>query len=282
MINYYLLTKPGIVFGNLITVGAGFLLASKGHIDFKLFLSVLFGLGFIMASSCILNNDINRETDKKMERTKNRSLVTGAISRKNASILAIFLGSMGGLILFFGTNLLTLSIATIGFFVYVVLYSFWKCKTLYGTAIGSIAGAIPPVVGYTAVSNQLDIGAFILFAILVFWQMPHFFAIAIYHFEDYAKAEMPLLPIKKGMFRTKIHMLLYIFCFGITASLLTYFGLTGSLTLSFIIFCSLAWVMLCLKGFMKGNDQLWGRQMFALSLVIIMILCVVIPLDVTL
>lgn len=280
MINYYLLTKPGIVFGNLITVAAGFLLASKGHIDITLFLSVLLGLGFIMASSCILNNDINRESDKKMERTKNRSLATGAISRQNAAILALLLGIVGGTILYLGTNVLTLLIAITGFFVYVVLYSFWKCKTLYGTAIGSIAGAIPPVVGYTAVTDRLDIGAFILFAILVFWQMPHFFSIAIYHYDDYKKAEMPLLPIKKGMFRTKLHMLLYIACFGFTASLLTFFGLTGDITLGFTVFASLAWIVLCLKGFLEDNQQLWGKQMFLLSLIVIMVLCVIIPLDV--
>ena len=85
----------------------------------------------------------------------------------------------------------------------------------------------PPVVGYCAVSNQLDLGALLLFALLVLWQMPHFFAIAIYHFKDYSAAEIPALPIKKGMKRTKIHMVLYIIGFLLIASLLTYFNYTG-------------------------------------------------------
>ena len=139
-----------------------------------------------MASACVFNNYIDRQVDKKMERTKNRALVTGLISGRNAILFATLLGLIGNLILFLYTNLLTVFVAGLGFFVYVVLYSLWKCRTIYGTAIGSIAGAVPPVVGYCAVSNHFDAGALILFAMMVLWQMPHFFAIALLHFDDYA------------------------------------------------------------------------------------------------
>src|SRR5476651_1141745 len=111
-----------------------------------------------------------------MERTKNRALVKGLISGRNAISFAIFLAILGNLTLLLYTNLLTVFVAGVGFFVYVVLYSLWKCRTIYGTAIGSVAGAIPPVVGYCAVSNHLDAGSLILFAMLVLWQMPHFFS----------------------------------------------------------------------------------------------------------
>jgi protoheme IX farnesyltransferase len=279
MINYYLLTKPGIIFGNLITVAAGFLLASKGNIDIRLFLAALVGMGFIMASSCVFNNDINSENDKKMERTKNRALVTGLISRENALAFGVFLGLVGCYILFAFTNLLTMMIAGFGFFVYVFLYSFWKCRTIYGTAIGSIAGAVPPVVGYIAVSNQLDLGALILFAIMVLWQMPHFFSIAIYHFDDYTKADIPVLPIKKGLYRAKIHMVIYIVGFIAATSLLTLFGFTGNIYLGLTSLVGLSWLMLCLKGFSTYDDNLWAKQMFRLSLVMIMTLCIVLPFD---
>ena len=227
MINYYLITKPGIILGNLITVAAGFLLASKGRIDFWLFFATLIGLAFIIASACVFNNYIDRQIDKKMERTKKRALVTGLISGRNAIAFAIFLGILGSLILLFNTNLLTVLVASVGFLVYVVLYSLWKCRTIYGTAIGSIAGAVPPVVGYCAVSNHFDVGALILFTMLVLWQMPHFFSIAMWHFDDYVAAEIPVLPVKKGMLRTKIHMVLYIVAFIFTAMLLTLFDYTG-------------------------------------------------------
>jgi protoheme IX farnesyltransferase len=280
MINYYLLTKPGIILGNLVTVAAGFLLASKGTIDLWLFFATLLGLAFIMASACVLNNYIDRQVDKKMERTKNRALVTGLIAGHNAILFAIILGLIGNLILLLYTNLLTVMVAGSGFFVYVVLYSFWKCRTVYGTAIGSIAGAVPPVVGYCAVSNHFDAGALILFTMLVLWQMPHFFAIALYHFDDYVAAKIPVLPIQKGMLRTKIHMVLYIFGFILTAMLLTFFHYTGYIYLIVTTSIGLTWLGLCLKGFKSPNDQVWGKHMFRLSLLMIGVMCVVIPFDI--
>jgi protoheme IX farnesyltransferase len=280
MINYYLLTKPGIILGNLVTVAAGFLLASEGRLHFWLFFATLIGLAFIMASACVFNNYIDRQIDKKMERTKNRPLVTGLISGPNAIIFAIFLGFIGNLILFLYTNLLTVAVAAIGFFVYVVLYSLWKCRTIYGTAIGSIAGAVPPVVGYCAVSNHFDVGALILFAMMVLWQMPHFFSIAMYHFEDYVSAGIPVLPVKKGMMRTKIHMVLYITGFLLVATMLTFFNYTGYIYLIVTLSMGATWLGLCLQGFKSENDQVWGKHMFRLSLLLIIAICMVIPFDI--
>lgn len=280
MINYLLITKPGIIFGNLFTLIAGFLLASKGNIDIGLFLATLLGLAFIMASACVFNNYIDRPLDKKMSRTKQRALVTGLISVRNAIIFACILGIIGFLILLQFTNLLTVMVAGIGFFVYVVLYSLWKSHTIYSTAIGSIAGAVPPIVGYCAVSNRLDLGAIILFAMLVLWQMPHFFSIAIYHLKDYTAAKLPVLPIQKGIFRTKIHMVLYIIAFIFTAALLTYFDYTGYAYLIVTTSISVAWLALCLSGFRRQDDTLWSKYMFQWSLVLIAAICLVIPFDV--
>jgi heme o synthase len=279
MINYYLITKPGIVLGNLVTVAAGFLLASKGNFDPWLFLATLIGIVFIMASACVFNNYIDRELDKKMSRTKNRALVTGLISGRKALLFGLVLEIVGTIILLTYTNLLTTIVAGLGFFVYVILYSLWKSKTVYGTAIGSIAGAVPPVVGYCAVSNQFDSGALILFAMLVFWQMPHFFAIAMFHLEDYKAAKIPVLPLIKGTLRTKIHMVLYIIAFIFTALMLTYYNYTGYTYLSVAVLLGSAWLGLSLLGFKNSNEQAWGRQMFRLSLVLILGIALVIPFD---
>lgn len=279
MINYYLLTKPGIIFGNLVTFAAGFLLASKGVIDLWLFFAALIGLALIMASACVFNNYIDRNIDKKMERTRNRAIVLGLISGPHAILYGIVLGIFGFLILILYTNIVAICVAGIGFFVYVVLYSLWKSRTVYGTAIGSIAGAVPPVVGYCAVSNQFDLGALLLFAMMLLWQMPHFFSIALYHYDDYVKAKIPVLPIEKGILRTKIHMTLYITCFIITAMMLTYFNYTGYLYLAVTTSIGLAWLWLCLQGFHKTNNYLWSRNMFRLSLATIGSICFVIPLD---
>jgi protoheme IX farnesyltransferase len=278
MINYYLLTKPGIILGNLLTVAAGFLLASKGTFNLPLFCYTLMGLALIMASSCVFNNYIDRQKDKLMNRTKGRPLVQGTISPRQAILFASFLFILGNALLYSFTNLLTLFVANFGFIVYVFFYSFWKSHTIHGTAIGSIAGAVPPVVGYCAVSNQFDIGAFILFAILVLWQMPHFLSIAILHLEDYRRANIPVLPVIKGIETTKRHIVLYIIAFIPATILLTYFGFTGKIYLFSSLALGLMWLYLSLQGFKREDNKQWGRQMFRFSLVTIVILCFLIPL----
>lgn len=279
MINYYLLTKPGIVLGNLVTVAAGFILASNGHFNLWLFTATLLGLALIMASACVFNNYIDQDLDRKMNRTKNRPLVKKLISGPNAILYASILGLIGAGVLLVYTNLLTAVVAGTGFFVYVILYSVWKSKTVYGTAIGSIAGAVPPVVGYCAVSNRIDAGAVILFTMMVWWQMPHFFAITLLYLEDYARAGIPVLPLEKGVVRTKIHMLVYIGLFICASGLLTLVGYTGFVYLGIAMALGLAWFILCIKGFESHNDKRWGQQMFRVSLLTIIAMCAIIPFD---
>jgi len=276
---YYLLTKPGIIMGNAITTVSGFLLASRGHFDAWLFLATIIGLPSVIASACVFNNYIDRKSDAKMARTKNRALVKGLISGRNALLFAIFLGVFGITVLAIYTNLLAVFVAAIGFFVYVVLYSVWKYRSTYATLVGSISGAVPPVVGYCAVSNRFDGGAVLLFLILVLWQMPHFFSIAMYRFSDYTAASIPVLPVKKGTQITKIHMLLYIVAFMIATLLLTFCGYTGYVYLIAAAVVGTIWLWLCIKGFSAENDVRWGRQMFVYSLVLITVLCFMISAD---
>lgn len=279
MINYYLLMKPGIIIGNLITFAAGFLLASRGELQVGLFIVTLLGLGLIMASGCVFNNYIDRFIDKKMDRTKDRPLASGKIGMRNAITFGVILGIAGYALLFAYTNWVTVSVATVGFVVYVCLYSFLKCQTSYSTLIGSIAGAVPPVVGYTAVSNQLDLGAIILFLLMVFWQMPHFFAIALWHLDDYTKAGVPVLPITKGALRAKVHMLLYIIFLIPIVAMLTVTGYTGYWFLTVTTVIGLLWLAIAIKGFSTDSDKLWGRQMFRVSLVMINVICILIAFD---
>lgn len=266
---YYLLTKPGIIFGNAMTTFAGFALASKGHMDGLLFFATFVGISCVIASAGIFNNAIDRDIDRKMERTKDRPLAKGTVSLKNALAFATLILLVGVLVLNAYTNLLTVSIALGGFFVYVGLYSFWKTRSVFATIVGSVSGASPPVVGYVAVSNQLDLGAALLFTILLFWQMPHFFAIAMYRFEEYAAAFIPILPIKKGMYRTKIHVVLYVIAYLLTALALTFFGYTGyTYAISTLLF-GLGWLFLSMKGFQESNDKVWAKKMFFYSLLTI-------------
>lgn len=279
MKTYYYLTKPGIIMGNLVTTAGGFFLASKGLVDGWLLLATIAGLGLVIGSACVVNNYTDRDIDQKMERTKNRALVTGLISGKKALFFAAILGCSGFLTLAFGCNLLTAVMALLGFLIYVLLYAMMKLRSIHGTFVGSLAGAVPPVVGYCAVSNRLDMAALILFVILVFWQMPHFFAIALYRFQDYFAASIPLLPVKKGFYQTKIQMHLYIIAFSIVTLSLTYFGYTGYLYFCVALSLGFVWLMLCIKGLKATDDSLWARGMFRFSLVVITVLFSVLSID---
>ncbi len=202
---YLQVTKPGIIFGNLISVIGGFLLASKGSIDYALFLTSLVGVSLVVASGCVFNNVIDRDIDIKMERTRNRVLVKGLISAKVSLVYATVLGIAGFALLYFGANPLAMWLAVMGFVVYVGVYSLYmKRHSVYGTLIGSLSGAAPPVIGYCAVTNEFDAGALILLAIFSLWQMPHSYAIAIFRFKDYQAANIPVLPVVKGISVAKI------------------------------------------------------------------------------
>ncbi|MBS0623120.1 MAG: protoheme IX farnesyltransferase [Verrucomicrobia bacterium] len=273
---YAMLVKPGIIFGNIITTAAGFALASQGHFNYLLFLYVLAGLSCIIGSACVLNNYIDRKSDQKMSRTKNRPLARGLIAPYKALSFAGVLGIMGISILALYTNVLAVLCAAFGLFAYVVLYSLGKYLSVYGTVIGSISGAMPPVVGYCAVSHHFDMAALLLFLIIVLWQMPHFFAIAMYRLDDYQAASIPVLPVKKGNHVTKIHMLLYILAFTLSASLLTFFGYKGYAYLMVVALLGVVWLILSVQGFKSTNDRLWALKMFRYSLVVVMALSVMI------
>ncbi len=278
--NYFLLTKPGIIFGNGVSAIGGFLLSSKGHFNIALFLAMFLGLSLVIASGCSFNNYIDRDIDARMNRTKNRALVKGLIPVKNAIVYAVALLFLGLGILLLFTNLITALLAFIGFVIYVVFYSFFKHVSSHATLVGSLAGAVPPVVGYTAVTGQLDLGACILFAIFAMWQMPHFFAIALYRLEDYKGAEIPVLPVRKGIVRTKVEMFLFVIGFVFCSVLLYVFQYTNLVFLVVIGGAGLFWLYLSVKGFFCQSDQKWARKMFIFSLVVVMAITIVIPFSI--
>lgn len=277
---FFSITKPGIIFGNAITVAGGFCLGARGKHDFTLFLATLLGIALVIASGCVFNNYIDRDIDKVMERTKNRVLVKGLMSGTTALIYASILGVLGTWLLYWQTNLLTVIVALIGLFVYVVIYSLWfKRHSTYGTLIGSISGAIPPVVGYCAVTNHFDLGAAILFVILSLWQMPHSFAIAIFRIKDYTAASISILPVKKGIAATKVQMIAYTMAFAIAVLMMTVFGYTGYWYLAIVGSSALLWIRLSLQGLRAVDERKWARKMFLYSIIIIMIFSVMLALD---
>ncbi|QTL39334.1 heme o synthase [Xenorhabdus budapestensis] len=281
MIKQYLqVTKPGIIFGNLISAIGGFLLASKGVIDYPLFFATMVGVSLVVASGCVFNNYIDRDIDRIMERTKERVLVKGLINPKISLIYASVLGIVGIVLLYVAANALAMQLALIGFVVYVGVYSLYmKRKSIYGTLVGSLSGAAPPVIGYCAVTGQFDTGALILLLIFSLWQMPHSYAIAIFRFKDYQAANIPVLPVIKGISVAKNHITLYILAFMVATLMLAISGYAGYKYLIVAAAVSIWWLGMALSGYKTTNDHIWARKLFVFSIVAIMSLSVMMSVD---
>ncbi len=280
--NYLLVAKPGIVFGNLISAAAGFFLASKGQIAGAALPATLGGISLVVASGCVFNNCADRKLDRKMVRTRNRPLARGLISLKIALAYATILGIAGLALLWGATNPLSVVIVLAGLVIYVGVYSLYmKCNSVYGALIGSLAGATPPLAGYCAVTGRFDLGAVILLAIFSLWQMPHCYAIAVFRFDDYTAAAIPVLPVKRGTAAAKRHIVGYILAFTAATLMLTCGGYTGYRTLAVAAGLGLSWLYMAWSGYKAADERLWAKKLFIFSILTIFILSLMMSIDCT-
>lgn len=272
---YLFLTKPGILFGNFVTTLGGFFLAAQGSVDFLLLLITLIGTTLVVASGCVINNVIDQDIDQKMQRTKNRAMVTKTISPTIALAYAAVLGVIGFAILWFWVNAYAFLFAVLGFVVYVLFYSLWtKRTTIHQTVIGSISGASPPVIGYTAVSHEFDMAALLIFIGYALWQMPHSWAIAIYRFDDYKNAGIPILPVARSILRTKIESLIYVVLFTVAMNALFVYGYANWLYLVILNALCIYWFYIGVLGFKAEKDQLWAKRFFLFSVILITVISI--------
>jgi protoheme IX farnesyltransferase len=278
--DYLLVTKPGIVFGNLISVLGAFLLASRGHVDAAALLSTTVGISLVIASACVLNNRFDRSLDRVMTRTRNRALAAGRMSPGMAACYAAALGASGAAVLLAANNLLSVSIVLAGFAIYAGLYSLYlKRHSGYATVIGSLAGAAPPLAGYCAVSNRFDAEATILLAMFSLWQMPHFYAIAIYRLDDYVAAAIPALPATRGIAAARKRIIGYILAFIAAAVTLTGAGHTGYGYLAAAVALGTMWLACALHGYDASDQKRWARRLFFCSLLVIFVLSFMMGID---
>lgn len=274
------ITKPGIIFGNVLSVAGGFFLAAQGHVDFMLFLATVIGTSLVVASGCVFNNWIDRDIDIKMERTKNRAMVQGLISSKVALVYATLLGVAGLGLLYVQANALAALFGLIGFIIYVGFYSLYlKRKSVHGTLVGSLSGAMPPVIGYCAVSGTFDLAALTLLVMFSLWQMPHSYAIAIFRFNDYLAASIPVLPVKRGILVAKKHILWYIVAFLAATLMLTFGGYAGMSYLAVAAAMGMYWLYMAWTGYKAKDDRQWARKLFVFSIFTITALSVMMSLD---
>ncbi|WP_308638527.1 heme o synthase [Paenibacillus silvisoli] len=277
---YVALTKPKLLRLNAFAAFGGFWVASKWDIDWLLLLYMLIGSLLLMASACVINNYWDRELDKKMERTKNRALPTNRLSPTNVLIYGIVLGILGLAVLFTLVNPLSGWLGLLGFFFYVVVYTMWLKRTsTWSTSIGGVSGAMPPVIGYCAVTGVVDEGAWLLFALLFLWQPAHFWSLAIRRVEEYRAAGFPLLPVVKGIHRTKLQMNPYILLLIPTGILFFTFDYVGYAFLIISLAGSVLWLIHTLAGLKAKDVNKWAKTNFIISINYLMIVFLVMIAD---
>jgi heme o synthase len=278
--DYVALTKPSIIRLNAIAAFGGFWVASKWDIDWLLLLYMLIGSALTMASACVINNYWDRELDKKMERTKNRALPTKRLNPTGVLIYGIVLGIIGVTVLFVLVNPLTGWLGLLGFFVYVVIYTMWLKRTsTWSTSIGGISGAMPPVIGYCAVTGVVDEGAWILFALLFLWQPAHFWSLAIRRVEEYRAAGFPLLPVVKGIPRTKLQMIPYIVLLIPTGILMFTYDYVGYTFLIISLIGGIVWLYHTFQGVRAADTTKWARTNFLISINYLMVVFLIMIAD---
>lgn len=278
--DYLQVTKPGIIYGNLVSVAGGFLLASQGKVDWLLFLSTLLGVALVIASGCVFNNYIDQDIDARMTRTRNRAFVVGRISGPAGLAYGTVLGLGGLAVLYWLTNVLAFIFALVGFVVYVGVYSLctkrrWSSSTIFG----SFSGAAPPVIGYLAVRGQLDAGAWLLLLIFCLWQVPHSYAIGIFRHADYKIAGVPVLPVKLGVEAARRHIVGFIVLFLLSVFALPLAGYVGWLYTVVVGGISFYWLWVGLQGWRTKDINAWARRVFWISIIIVVVLCVALAVD---
>ncbi|WP_199620573.1 heme o synthase [Paenibacillus alkalitolerans] len=266
--DYFVLAKPRMLVSNLIPALGGFWVASKWNIDWATLIFMLAGTALVMASGCVFNNVLDREHDSQMERTKKRAIPLGKVRLEYAIGYGAALGILGIALLYFFVNPLCALLGCIGHVAYVIIYTAWlKPTSTWSTSVGGISGAVPPVIGYCSVTETIDIGAWLLFALLFFWQPPHFWALGIRRVEEYRKAGYPLLPVVKGIKRTKLQMIPYLIALYPTTVLLYTMGYVGLVFLIGGLLLLTLWTVQCLKGlFVEDHNEAWAMRSFKYSL----------------
>ncbi|TKJ92944.1 heme o synthase [Paenibacillus sp. PK4536] len=261
--------KVGIIKSNLIAVIAGLCMALYvfnesvwGQIV-PIILAMV-GSTLIIASAGAFNNLYDRDIDAIMERTRTRPTVTGQVDTKTGLIIGFTMTILGAIVLYMATPMAAV-FGILGLFLYVVPYTMWtKRTTVYNTEVGSLSGAVPPLIGWCAISQ--DLGHFEIWALVVtmlLWQMPHFYGIAIRRFDEYKAASVPMLPIVKGIRRTYIQTNVYIVLLLFSSFL--FWTLSPYVTLvSFVV--TLAWLILSVSTFKKYENKKWSHKMFIFSI----------------
>jgi heme o synthase len=226
--DYYALTKPGVVQLLVFTAVVGMFLATPGMVAWDILIAASVGIGLAAAAGAVVNQVLDQRIDAQMARTRNRPLPQGRVSERDALAFAMGLGLAGLAVLVLFVNALTAALTFASLIGYAVVYTVYlKRATPQNIVIGGAAGAAPPVLGWTAVTNAVDPHALLLFLIIFTWTPPHFWALAIARRSDYERADIPMLPVTHGIELTKSFVIYYTILLLIVTVLPSITGMTG-------------------------------------------------------
>jgi protoheme IX farnesyltransferase len=277
--DYYELTKPKVVLLLLLTALVGMCLASDSWISWKILIAGLTGIGFLSSAAAVVNHVVDREIDGKMARTFNRPVVKGKVSPQKALFFAGLLTVAGYVILELWVNRLTAVLTLAGLLGYAVVYTMYlKRATPQNIVIGGLAGAIPPLLGWTAVTGEVHAHALLLVLIVFIWTPPHFWALAIHREKDYAKAKVPMLPVTHGIDFTKTSILLYTVLLCVVCLLPYLIGMSGLIYLIGSTLLNAGFLYYAWKLKFTATEQT-AMQTFKFSIIHLMVLFVVLLVD---
>lgn len=258
--DYYALCKPRVVALMLFTAVVGMELATPQSVPFDLILWTLLGIALVAGSSAAMNHIFEQSLDIKMHRTQGRPLPTGRLTSRQALIFSMVIGIAGFLILAFGANLLTAFLTLASWLGYAWVYTKGlKPNTPQNIVIGGLAGAAPPLLGWTAVTASIDPGALLLVLIIFAWTPPHFWALALYRRKDYEAAGLPMLPVTHGEAFTKLHIILYTLLLVACTLLVFATGLSGKLYLAVAVVLNSIFLYYVLALKWNGSEKLAFR-----------------------
>ncbi|MFQ6677014.1 MAG: heme o synthase [Fidelibacterota bacterium] len=276
---YFELMKPNIMSLVLVTTVLGYYLGGNGIDSWSRLAMVLFGTALTAGGSGALNHYLERDSDKLMDRTKNRPIPTGMILPADALIFGVILVVSGTVFLAYNINLLTGFLSIMTSFLYILVYTPLKKITWLNTSIGSIPGALPPVGGWAAATGDLSTGAWILFAIMFLWQHPHFYAIAWIFKEDYAKADFKMLPVIEPDGKRTVRQIFWHLILLIPISAMPYFsGISGDFYLFSVIILTGLFFISAIPMYREKNRNN-ARALLKSSIIYLPILLILIVVD---
>lgn len=265
--DYLELTKPGICGLALTMTCLGFFLGSGPTMEIKPLLISLVGIALVGAASGALNQYIEREIDARMWRTLDRPLPAGRMKASSALIFGIVCGVLGEVVLLVGVNGITALLAAITLFFYIGIYTPSKRVSSLSTLLGAVPGAMPPLMGWTAVQGHIGFEGLVLFGILFLWQIPHFLAIAWIYREDYARANLPVLPVVDELGSSTVKQVIIYSLVLLPISLVpSAWGLTGSYYFYGAIALGLLFLF-CGIALAIYRSKLYARRLFFASII---------------